>query len=1673
MEGGSVSEGPGRAKQSIDRRTATRAGIVIGALLIVGAVLGSSLLTTNRPTATDAAVATASPASTAPTPGATVGPTEEPWVDLGAGAPYQPAAELTPIDRDRIGAAPGTAFTLRSFTGTPAVQLARDLVAKPPVVLSIEAGGTPDIAIVRPALPLEPSTRYRFRLETDGIVAGSWVYVTRGPLHVTGTLPGDKAVAVPVNTGIELTFDQDQATGVQDRFSTEPKVAGRFEQHGRTWSFVPEKPLAAATIYTVTLREGVSVAGSDGILEQPVSFRFETSATGPSVSALAFGRALLEVRPNEQPVVTVYGLDEEKEVPAAITVHVHRLPGFDALVDAARRLMGRDAWAIAAPSAVVATDGLTKVAEVKASIVAGDVQGALHIPVKLAAGAYVLTLEQPGPPAQLLLQVTSLSAYAQIATSSTFVWVNDIPSDAGVANAQVVIAGGATLGSTAGDGLLRVETPRALLKPTTRLFDDEATVQPATLLTVSAPDGRRLLVPIGMALDYSYWRYEGGYGGADSDWFVAFDSGRTAFRRTDVANVFGVVRARSDRSVPTGVAVVLRQHGAPIEAAIVRKPVTLTRRGVFTADIPIDNVPAGTYVLDLIVGDTAVATMWIAVTEIRKPAYQLGVEPERHAFVAGESVVVAATATFFDGTPVPGLELVAEAFERSTDVFTTDALGGASPAIGGATVYGPEGWSTQYVAVRPARPEEGHITGEALVTVFPSMRWIAADGSLADGRVVVDGILSRVDLDAVEARLGAGLEVQNPAGAPVSGGTVRARVVQQVPIRTQVGTTYDFIEKVVVPLYEYRTKEVEIASPALTTRADGTFHLSVPAPSMTDGYEVTLTTTDAEGRTSRHVIYVAARRDASAGNVRPYLGTRGGCGLTPELPVRLDGTVDATMHDGDGSVATGGRFLFLVARPGSLEATLQDAATFTRTLRDADLPGFNVRGIWFSRGLYFVADVHAVVDPRDKTLTVTLDPDRDRYAPGGNVTIRVRTLDPSGRPVPADVILQGIDEKLFKLGYANDVDLLSELLASPPSGFVTSYRSHDIPGADEGGCGDEGGEREDFSDTVTFQRVATDADGRGTASFTLSDDLTSWRIGAAAVSGNLDAGFGSVSIPVGLPFFVDATLAPEYLAGEHVVLRARTFGSSLRSSDTVRITVSSASLGMTETTVTGAAFAAVRVQLPAMTVGDHQVRIAAEVTVDGKRYSDALIRTVRVVPTRLLLRQASYDQLDATFRPQGGAGLTTYVITDTGRGRLIAPLEELAWSTSARFDRAAAAELARRLLVEQFAWPETGFGAVPYDVTRWSQRGIALLPYSSVDVFLTTRAALLASGLIDSQDVREALEEWADPGSESTEEARIAALAGLAGLGVDVLDRLSVEDPSALAIREQLWLALGLAAAGDEAAARAIERSLLDRYGQRLGPWVRLHVGTTPTDILEGSGLLLMLAVAVRDPIAADVSRYLADHPSGEIIFPLEQLAYTRWVLDRLPKVAGQFAWTVEGDRHEITLKPGGSYALALTERQVATLTMERLEGHLAVATSWSAPGTPPASPEVRVQRTVVPGDSATDRQLVRVVIDVAFGSQPVAGCYLLTDLVPSGLAPMTPSFGWGDDGLSASDNWPWDIEGQVVSWCASPADRSHRYVYTARVVTPGTYRWEPAVMQSEIAPTLGTSTSEMTYTIR
>jgi alpha-2-macroglobulin len=1670
---------------SIRRHDAERAAAVIATIAIVALVIGPDFHL--------------GPTSPAPSPSGVPGQTSEPtagseWaaVDL---PPVELVADLSPTVGDASRVEPSTAFTLKSLTATPAAELASRLRANPIVDLAVEPGSTPDVVTVRPIEPLLSGVRYRFELlAPDGSLAASWLFRTGGPLYVVSLLPADSATGVPLNTGIEVTFDQDNPIDFEAHFSIQPQVGGRFEAHGRTWAFVPDAPLAPATVYAVTITHGVAIQGSDQVLEADVQMAFETAPEGAAAASEAgvhFSQPIAEARPGEAPAFEVdVSTRENTPVPTTLPVEVYRLPSFGAAVDAAATLQLDYSWAQWSSIGLVKTAGLERVGTFDAAVTSFSYRSALRLPSAMGAGWYVVVVPRQMRDAQVLLQVTDLAVFAMTSSTRTVAWLNDLAGDQPIGGGSVGLASGTSLGSTGTDGLLNVATPAVL-----REAPDAASGWRTHLLLATAPDGRQVIAPLGQGWDATPNGFQGSTPSFPSDtWWHLLATDRYQYRSTDTVHVWGVIRSRSDRSVPTDAELRLVAPGGSGAAPIFKVAIEPTARGTFIADVPLVDLPNGYYTASLQVGNDEIAGASFQVTEIRKPAYRIDVTTDKHVYLLGEPIAASATVAFYDGTAAPGIALrlsntAAPTPEAGAVAATTSGLGVATANVP-TMAFEYEGYAQQGVRVVPSEPEEGEISGSSEAIVFKSTAWLNGKATLDATGLSVAGTLSAVDFDKVELAMATSGQVGDPAGAPIVGRSVNASVVHLLPVRTQTGTTYDFISKTVVPVYQTEIREVGAGTFSTTSGSDGSFSFATPVPAPSDGYRVSLEAKDRGGRSIVQTIYVSPTSANTGASTAPYLETPSSCGYGPPRETKVGEDFTLTVHEADGTIAAG-RFLFVVGRQGITEARVSDSAIWSGSLPDAALPGFTVTAVRLSAPGYDVTNnLQVQVLPADKTLKVTLAPEQDGYRPGDTVKVDVQTATSSGAPIAADVIVRGVDEKLYSLGAAFDIDALRELMNPLDSGFGNSYASHRIPRLSDEGCGAAGGgERDDFRDAVTFQMVSTDAQGRGSLSFKVPDDLTSWHLAATAVSEGLDAGSTSVLVPVGLPFFVEAGLASEYLVGEQPVLRLRAYGDDLKAGEPVRFTVSAPTLGLAETTVDSTAFVAAELPLPKLALGDHRLRIEGRRTGSGPALTDSLIRIVHVVPTRLDTLHTTNEAMTDRLAPAGGDGLTSYVVSDAGRGALIPLLQELAADTGARFDQGIGSQIAHDLLVSELGVPADTLRPASFDITSYEKEsfgpaepqftGLTLLPYSSVDLALTAHAAVAIPDRVNSDaetnGLGQALEQAGD-----NRERRIVALAGLAGLGSDVSTELRAIDAAQLTIREQLWLALGLQAVGDAEAARQLERSILAAHGERLGPWVRLNVSSSLGEIVEASSLMLLLTAKLGDPIGADLSAYLRNSGTKEVLSVVDQIAYAESALERLPRTPGRFAWSVDGEKHEQSLEPGGSFSLSVTNAQRSTLVFERLEGNLTVAASWLGPSAEaglPHDPQVSIVRTVTPENDAPSDQLVRIRLSVTIAQAAPPGCYEVTEFAPSGLAPASLSLAWAPNSGVAGPNGgvrPYEIEGQRVSWCMNPEVQRHaELTYSARVVSPGTYTWEPTVVQLVTAPTVGNATDAAVYTIR
>jgi hypothetical protein len=1552
----------------------------------------------------------------------------------------------------------GAGFLLSGTVDATAEELAQRVTVDPPIALTKTADPASGGVLLQPAAPLQPGVVYRFDLaNAAGDPAESWAFQADMALHVVETLPYRRATDVPVTTGIEITFDQDGVKDAAEHFRIQPQATGRFERHARTLVFVPDKRLKAETVYTVTLTRGVTVEGTGQALEADVVFQFETRTRRTSSRSVAWlTRDLFDSSTTDRPLLGVEAFGRRQ-----IYVEAYRFPDQAAAIAAYRHLVARPYWTAWSGTNVISTKGLRRVVSADLSILKlTNGARAVRLPARLPQGAYLVQTGHRDRP-QAILQVTDVSTYAAMSATKTIVWVNELgPKRRGaLPGAEVRLAGGSVLGTTVKNGLMTATTPAGL-------SGSAPSDGPPPILTIRAADGRTAFMPVAVsgveARIYSDW----GRGYESSPYWQLLETDRNLYRRTDQINLWAVVRNRADGAVPASATVRLTPDdpyddwesgyaSLPV-ASVDLKP---NQNGVLSGSVPLVEAAEGYYRLSLLVGDMVVAERGLAVGAIEKPAYRVDVTTGHHVYLAGDRIKTTITAQFYEGTPVPALPLSVDGPNRERTV-RTDASGVATFATTAvaSTAYDLQ----QQVTVGAARAEEGSIGGYREFYVFPSSRWLDADGTVQAGRVRMTGRVRLVDFERLEREVDAegsiwGLDY---GGKPVAGAAVRMRFVELIPKRRQIGTAYDFIEKRVVPIYLYDYQRRSLGTTTVQTRADGSFSGSVRAPSTKHDYEVEVTTRDPEGRIARVETYASADRASDPENGSNLVSRNGNT-------YSLGDTIDLTMYGNDGKAAHGrdDRYLFFQAQQGIRSSVVQASPRYVTTFTAASVPNVSIYAVRFTGTGYETSGSTAWLRQADRELTVTLTPDAAAYRPGGNVNVGVRTLDRTGKPVPATVVLRAVDEKLYTIGAASASDPLGMLYQWVDSGVLAQYASHrspaNIEGGDTGGGDGDDYDRSDFRDVVLFKTVDTGADGRASVSFKLSDDLTSWRIAGSGFTAGLLAGEGEASIPVGLPMFIDASIAPDYLVADRPSIHVRAYGTALKPGDPVTFTVASATLPMAAVTVKAKAFEDVPVALPALSIGDQTLTIRASASADGRDVSDRLTRTFRVSASRLTQITSRYAELGDDPLPRGHDGVTTLVFSDAGRGRSLALLTSLLDERGPRLDRLIASDLARQTLVE--ADPAAARELAPAEpliVDRYQQpgAGLTLLPYSSEDLRLSSLVALITPDSVDRVALGRYLRAiHAAP--KATRERQTIALAGLAGLRDPVLPALqqAAADPK-LTIRERLFIGLGAAAIGDAATARSLEQALVEGSVEDLGGQRRLRVGEDKADDAEATALLAILAASVGDRDASEYWAYVEGNPSTRDPLVLQRAAFARAVLARVPTAPAKFAYTVDGKRTEVDLAPGAAFTLVVPKAQQARLQLESLAGKVGVTSTWreaAQPGDFEQDPDIQLERSAQ--STVSSRDLVRVDLTVTFGDKALSGCYNVVDFVPSGLRPISELAGWpqdDEDGGRSSFISPYDETPERVSFCADRPKGSNvaRLRYYARVVTSGLYTWEPAI---------------------
>ncbi|MFZ6028851.1 MAG: Ig-like domain-containing protein [Chloroflexota bacterium] len=198
------------------------------------------------------------------------------------------------------------------------------------------------------------------------------------------------------------------------------------------------------------------------------------------------------------------------------------------------------------------------------------------------------------------------------------------------------------------------------------------------------------------------------------------------------------------------------------------------------------------------------------------------------------------------------------------------------------------------------------------------------------------------------------------------------------------------------------------------------------------------------------------------------------------------------------------------------------------------------------------------VDTNRQALTVTLTPDNPQAKPGEAVTYQVRTTDVDGNPVSAEVSLSLSDLATLSLAdpnarpildYFYDRRALSVRTGVPLINSIEDYNAEiqeyaAAQGLAMGSGGGKGSDelgvtevRRDFPDTAFWSaHLVTDADGQASATVTLPDNLTVWRMDARAVTEDTRVGQTTLDIVSTLPLLVRPQTPRFFVAGDEAIL---------------------------------------------------------------------------------------------------------------------------------------------------------------------------------------------------------------------------------------------------------------------------------------------------------------------------------------------------------------------------------------------------------------------------------------------------------------------------------------------------------------------------------------------------------
>jgi len=970
--------------------------------------------------------------------------------------------EMTAISEDASGVASDSAFTLTSSEDLDVGVIKDNLKVEPDVKLNISKSGK-DKYEVKPVKGMEANTIYNFSIQTDH-GDQSWAYQIQDTFKIVGTWPTNQSASVTANTGIEITFSHDNFDfkNIQNYFEISPKVDGRFEKHDRILAFVPKNELASGTIYTVKIKKGFGIEGSDKKLDKDFAFQFETTDIKGTTSNFSFNKAYYEMATNAPIALDYYVYNSSVETQKDLQIEIYKYKDLNQYLGELKNSLNVPQWAYAARGKYShSIDGLQDLGSFQGMVEKPGWISYVYLPEKtLDAGYYLFQVDSDGKKAQTLVQITDLSAYLTLSTTDTIVWVNDLKTGKPVSGATVKLDNVDQNITTGEDGVAKFTTPAAW----TTFEKDESPVID-TFVKITSNDGKVLVTPLD-----SYVAY---YVDEESNYWHTFITDRPRYKPTDNVHFWGFIKPKNGVSKLDNPTMKLMYNGDVLVREI---PITVNGDGSFEGDFDIKSFTPGSYSLFIYQKDKVILNNSFDVDNYVKPAYDLTMQSDKAAVFAGDNVNFSIKSEFFDGTPVPNLQVVDNGqLENATKTYVTDENGeahGKMVAKGSDCSSYDGGYCPDenyfYYQVESKLSEQSAIQADSNIRIFNSHLNIAGKADTSkkqDGSVVANFLFKTNWIDLTKINEDKNAYYTDYLGDVAKNRKFTGTVTQVSWNKVETGEYYDFINKVTAKTYDYKKEEQKVATIEGKTDDNGqaSYQMTIDPDKY---YYVTLKAEDDNGKIANDTTYVYGdMSDSNYGydyySVKVLNGAENNEWNQSNYKFDVGETVNtAIARNSDVNLPkdTKGSFMFLRESNGIQKYEVENSPYYSFKFAKENVPNVYVEAVWFDGKTYKPAySVDIGYKQEMKKLNIQIDSDKGNYKPGEDVNLSVYVTDKNGVPTASKVNFNVVDEAYYKAVYAGMTDPLSQIYAENNSGILYSYFTHNNPLNSRSDAGGKGG----------------------------------------------------------------------------------------------------------------------------------------------------------------------------------------------------------------------------------------------------------------------------------------------------------------------------------------------------------------------------------------------------------------------------------------------------------------------------------------------------------------------------------------------------------------------------------------------------------------------------------------